>query len=703
MRAATSKLSNRMSITASRQPLTVIIYSTDAARRRSMLMAFTASAALSQERDQVIEVTAPDQTGQFTLRNGAVLLIDTGSPALDQAIIEARAPSTVMATFGDTRSDDPQFDDHFGLPIKQPGVDRFIPRARELAWLRSRAFSEGSSVSSRDKLARLNRIGTALSDIRVLKDLLQVVLTEARNIMDADAGSIYIIESGVGSGFSGRKVLGRAERRTRAVAVKRANLTTQVFSLRFAAAQNDSCTIPFEEIVFPANLESIAGYAAITGDIVALDDVYKLPPDTPFKFNKFIDEKYGYRTCSMLTLPLKNTSDEVVGVVQLINKKKNPLDKLDLTGTPTDNIEPFTDEDVELATSLGSQAGVAIENVRLMDAITNLFERFVIACVQAVEQRDPATAGHSGRVDRITMALADEVNKAKEGVYGDELFSDAEMVELHYASLLHDFGKIGVREHVLTKAEKLYPAQAQAIEFRAAIVARELKLDALEREARLFADGKPDDAALKAIRDKLTADLAKLSDDHLFVAKHIKPVFVTDEAEARLKQIHANPWKIGDDEFVLINDEEYHSLCTKRGTLNAEERKEIENHVADSWKFLKRIPWTDDLSRVPEIAGQHHEKMKGGGYPNGVPAGETPLGSRLMAVADVFDSLTASDRPYKPAIPLERAIQILDSMAAEGDLDPDVVNLFKETKIWEKLKLKLVRLSDATAEQKAAR
>jgi HD-GYP domain-containing protein (c-di-GMP phosphodiesterase class II) len=703
MRPATSRLSKRIPITASKQPLTFITYSQDDTRRKALMAALSGSKAFSSERDQIIEVTAPDQSGNFTLRNGAVLLIDTASARLDQRVIEDRAPSTVLATFGENPIEDPQFDDHFGLPLRQAGFDRFIPRARELAWLRSRAFSEGSSATSRDKLARLNRIGTALSDTRVLRDLLQVVLTEARNIMDADAGSVYIIESGKGAGISGRKVLGRAERRTRAVAVKRANLTTQAFSLRFAAAQNDSCQIPFEEIVFPANLESIAGYAAITGEIVALEDVYKIPDKTPYHFNKFIDEKYGYRTCSMLTLPLKNTNDDVLGIVQLINKKKNPLNKLDLDGDPTAQVIPFSDEDIELATSLGSQAGVAIENVRLMDSITNLFERFVIACVQAVEQRDPATAGHSGRVDRLTMALADEVNKREEGPFAEEMFSDAEMVELHYAGLLHDFGKIGVREHVLTKAEKLYPAQAQAIEFRAEIIRRELQLDALEREALVHAKSKPDKAELQSIRDELQQRLTKLNGDYEFIQRHIKPIFVTDEAEARLKLIYENPWRIGDDAFPLLDDEEYKSLCTKRGTLNPEERKEIENHVAASWDFLKRIPWTDDLMRVPEIAGQHHEKMKGGGYPNGVPAGETPLGSRLMAVADVFDSLTASDRPYKPAIPLERAIQILQAMAKDGDLDPDVVNLLIDAKIWEKLKLKLVRLADATEAQKTAR
>jgi HD-GYP domain-containing protein (c-di-GMP phosphodiesterase class II) len=201
----------------------------------------------------------------------------------------------------------------------------------------------------------------------------------------------------------------------------------------------------------------------------------------------------------------------------------------------------------------------------------------------------------------------------------------------------------------------------------------------------------------------LAARLAALADELEFVRAHIRPVFLTVEAEARLRAIFAQPRKINGREWPLIDAGEFESLLTKRGTLNAAERREIENHVADSWRFLKQIPWTDDLARVPEIAGQHHEKMKGGGYPNGIPAAQTPLGSRIMAVADVFDSLTASDRPYKPAIPLERALDILRNMAQEGDLDPDVVNLFEQTKVWEKLKLKVVRLADASDAQKAAR
>ncbi len=563
-------------------------------------------------------------------------------------------------------------------------ITRGIQRARELVFLRRRVYVEGQSASNADKLRRLNRIGAALADIHHLPDLLGLVLTEARKMVDADAGSVFIIEQGKGAKPPARKVLGRAVRKTQAVAVKGSDLTSKLFSLRFAAAQNDSVEIPFKEIVFPANLESIAGYTAITGQVIRIDDAYDLADDVAYKFNKaVVDEAFGYRTCSILSVPLKNMSNDVVGVLQLINRKRDPLGKLRGTDDDVADILPFSDEDVELATSLAAQAGVAIENARLMDAITHLFERFVIACIQAVEQRDPATAGHSGRVDRITMALAEAVNRQTDGPYKDEFFDDAESVELHYASLLHDFGKIGVREHVLTKAEKLFPAQIQAIDLRAEVIRAKLQLALID--------------------DELTFEITRLDDHLAFIREHTKPVFMTDEKLATLKAIYEYTFPTGGEGMKLLTDEDYHSLQTRKGTLNPEERREIENHVSASWDFLKRIPWTADLARVPEIAGQHHEKMNAKGYPNGVPADETPLGSRLMAVADVFDSLTASDRPYKPAIPLERALEILDSMAKFGDLDPDVVELFNQEKIWERLRLKVVRMDDATDAQKAAR
>ncbi|MDC1143181.1 GAF domain-containing protein, partial [Planctomycetota bacterium] len=472
----------------------------------------------------------------------------------------------------------------------------------------------------------------------------------------------------------------------------------QKLKLRFAAAENDSVEIPFQQIVFPANMESIAGYCALTGEVVHIDDVYKIADDAPYHFNKeVIDEKHGYRTCSMLTLPLKNTSGDVVGVVQLINKKKQPTRALPVGTDSVEGILPFSREDFEIGMALGNIAGVAIENVRLMDAISNLFEKFVIACVQAIEQRDPTTAGHSGRVDRLTMMLAETVNAQDSGVYADEAFTDAELVELHYASLLHDFGKIGVQEEVLTKANKLMPIQVQAVEMRYEIIRREILLQGVKAEVQALKDGS--DTA----ETQHETMLKQLDDWFAFIVAHTKPVFMTDEKMDQLTEIFENPFVIEGQTYPLITDDEFHSLQTRKGTLNPEERTEIESHVVLSWKFLKRIPWTEDLAGVPEIAGQHHEKMNGNGYPNGTPAAETPLGSRLMAVADVFDSLNSSDRPYKPQIPIERIIGILEAMATDGDLDPAVVELFIRERVWEKLRLRVVHLKDADDRQKAAR
>ena len=711
MKSPTSKLASRLPITPSRQPLTLVLFSADSILCEGLLMLLTQSRKFSPERDAVRVAMDAAQALEFGGNDSVVMFVDprlaaVAAPALLRlnsaaALVMLRRGSGDEKQAEELRGGFP-IDDELDVPPTVLQVDTLLRRMRELVYLRGRTFNQGDGPSENDKLRRLNRIGVALSNERNLSALLSVILTEARSIMDADAGSIYIIEAGSGAPRARRRA-GDAARQTQAAAVKRSDFTTKMFSLRFAAAQNDSVNIPFDEIVFPANMESIAGYAALTGEIVSIEDVYRLPPGVPYRFNATIDKKFGYHTQSMLTIPLKNTYDEVVGVVQLINKKRDPSRRIDLSEESHKTLMPFSAEDIELASSLSSQAGVAIENVRLADAIQKLFESFVFASMRAIEQRDPSTAGHSARVDRVTLALAQAVNEAKEGPFKDQHFSDSELTELHYACLLHDFGKIGVREHVLTKAKKLYPWESDAIAFRGEVIRRELMLAALDDELSLLRKGasfEGDEVA--ELRMRLQLQVAELDGDLEFIRKHTEPGFLPDDALARLKAIHAKRYRGRHGEFPLILDREMHSLSTRRGSLNDEERREIENHVSDSWKFLRQIPWTADLSRVPEIAGQHHEKMNGKGYPNGVPASQTPLGSRLMAVADVFDSLTAGDRPYKPAIPLERAMEILEKMALAGDLDPDVVKLLKEAKVWEKLKLKVVRLSDATPAQLAA-
>lgn len=702
MAAFAQGVTERITIDATRRSLKYFVYANQQATRSHIIHLLTTSPEFSQQRDMIIEIEAADETVGLLLENGAVLIVDTSSANLPEEFINGRGISTVVLAYGEKHEHHSIVDDYFCADTPTNVLNHILHRVRELSYLRGRAFVEGAKNTSADKLARLSRISASLSDVNDINDLLAQVLIDARSITDADAGSVYLIEQGKPV-RSSRRIAGRVEKRTQAVAVKRITAKTDKLMLRFAAAENDSVDIPFMEILFPANMHSIAGYSALTGEVVAIDDVYDIPKDAQYDFNKeVIDDKHGYRTCSMLTLPLKNTNGEVVGIVQLINKKSHPTRALEIGTGSTKGILPFSKEDLEIGLALGSIAGVAIENVRLMDAISNLFEKFVIACVQAIEQRDPTTAGHSGRVDRLTMTLAEAVNAQDSGPFADQYFTDAELVELHYASLLHDFGKIGVDEAVLRKADKLMPIQEQAVRMRNEIISREIALQSALQEISELKNG-ANVASLQKISDEREQQLLKLEAWFEFVIKHTKPLFLTDEKMALLEQIHQNPFEITGQKYPLIDDQEFHSLKTRKGTLNPEERTEIETHVKGSWDFLKRIPWTDDLARVPEIAGQHHEKMNGRGYPNGTPAAETPLGSRLMAVTDVFDSLNSSDRPYKPQMPIEKILDILGSMASGGELDPTVVDLFVSKRLWEKLKIRVVHMKDASDTQKTAR
>lgn len=588
-----------------------------------------------------------------------------------------------------------------GLPNKID-AELVIAQARSSLFLRNRVSKGNTEVRTQEQMRKLAHVGVAFSRERDLSKLLNLVLRECRDLLHADAGSIYILE-GVKRRHSGRKILGRAQRVGRANAIRVTQDVSDMKDLRirFAAAQNDSVMIPFKELEFPASTDTIAGYAALRGETVNIDDVYLLANDAPYHFNKYIDEHYNYRCTSMLTIPMRNMRNEVVGVIQLINKKLNPLQILTDVKAIPDQVSGFSRTDAELATTLANMAGATIENVRLYDEIQTLFESFVNASVRAIEQRDPSTAGHSARVDRITLGIADMMNQKHDGPFANVFFSDEEMVELHYAGLLHDVGKIGVREHILTKAKKLFPFQADVVQVRGDLIGASIRARA-EREMRhTMQDAGP--SAVVALERKRDEALQQLQEDIRFIFEINEPRFMNDQHVARLEEVRNRAYPVEDGMPArLISDVEYRSLSTRKGSLSDEERREIESHVLKSRIFLEQIPWTFELRNVPLIAGSHHEKMNGKGYPDAVPARATPLQSRIMAVADVFDSLTAGDRPYKPAIPLNRALDILGKMAEGGELDPDIVAFFIEEKVWEKLRLKVLHDHEATAEQRAA-
>jgi HD-GYP domain-containing protein (c-di-GMP phosphodiesterase class II) len=508
--------------------------------------------------------------------------------------------------------------------------------------------------------AELHRIGVALSSERDLDRLLSLILRKVRETTSADAGSIYLMEESA----SGER------------------------QLRFKLTQNDSVDFPFSEFMLPLTEESMAGYAALRGKTVYLADAYRVPARLPFRFNPSFDRHAGYHTRSVLAVPMKNVSGEVLGVLQLINCKRRRAARLSSASALRHEVIAFPAHAVRLAQSLASQAAVAYENSRLYRAIETLFEGFVKASVTAIEQRDPTTSGHSLRVTALTEGLAEIVDRADTGSYADVRFSAEQMREIRYAALLHDFGKVGVREEVLVKAKKLYPLQLDLIRERFAYIRKEMeariagqKVEALLSEGRAGAAGR-----LAGLDNELAAYLRELDDFLRLIISINEPSLLGEEASERLLEIARRtfPDAAGAERPYLLPDE-IRLLSIPRGTLDPGERAQIESHVTHSFHFLAQIPWTKTLHRIPEIARAHHEKLNGTGYPRQLRGREIPLPARMMTICDIFDALHASDRPYKKAVPLDRALAILESMVREAQLDADLFRMFVDARVYERV------------------
>jgi HD-GYP domain-containing protein (c-di-GMP phosphodiesterase class II) len=509
------------------------------------------------------------------------------------------------------------------------------------------------------ELGELHQIGVSLSAERDTDALLTLILSKARQITHSDAGSIYLVEEAPGGPPR----------------------------LRFKLAQNDSVRVPFAEFTLPIDDHSVAGHVALTGAVLQLDDAYALPPGTPFRINREFDERAGYRTRSMLVVPMTTPQGTVIGALQLINCKRDPAVIL---ATPADALAhaiPYPARYRDLAASLASQAAVALDNSRLYQSIQTLFEGFVQASVTAIESRDPTTSGHSFRVADYTVALAAAVDRADQGRFRDVRFSLDEMREIRYASLLHDFGKVGVREEVLVKAKKLATGQLDLIRQRVEIIRRGLELRLARRKTDwLLRHGREGFGDRSAQWDaELAAVLADLEQGWKAVIAANEPTVMPDDVSASLRELAAEayPDHLGDS-LTLITPEEARVLAIPRGSLTPEEYQQIQSHVVHTYQFLKQIPWTKELRRVPEIARSHHEKLNGGGYPDGWRAPDIPVQTRMMTIADIFDALTSRDRPYKPAVPVDRALDILGQERRAGALDGELLQLFIAVRPWER-------------------
>ncbi|MFB2938234.1 HD domain-containing phosphohydrolase [Aerosakkonemataceae cyanobacterium BLCC-F154] len=527
-------------------------------------------------------------------------------------------------------------------------------------------------------IEQLLAIGTALSSSQDLEELLNLILSKSREITFSDAGSLYLIDQ-----------------------------RDSVPKLIFKATQNDSLPqATFKEFAMPITQNSLAGYVALTGKSLNLPDAYNLPKNVPYQIDKTYDDSFAYRTRSVLVLPMQDQKGEIIGVIQLINRKI----KRDVAITPENVVtvtKTYSNWEERIIRSLASQAAISIERNQLQESIQNLFEGFVKASVHLIELRDPTTYGHSERVAELTVRLSQEVNSITSGKFKSIYFNDHQIQEIRYAALLHDFGKVCVPETILQKRKKLYPEQLEIVRYRFALAQRNLEIECAETKFKQLLNSSfhhheinnyklncPHCESIEKIDKELQLKIAKLNhywkllleinEPETFETKKFQAL--SEEALIELTELSEYQYRDIDGQLKpLVSLEEMEQLMVPRGNLTPEERKAIEAHVTHSYKFLEQIPWTKHLKQVPLIAAGHHEKLDGSGYPHGLVKHEIPLQTQILTIADIYDALTASDRPYKRKLPVETTLQILQQEASKGKLNIDLVELFHQHQVFQVL------------------
>jgi len=533
-----------------------------------------------------------------------------------------------------------------------------LHQAFELMDVKARSESRGKWLTRyRYELGELIEIARALTTEREIDKLLDLILEKARFICAADAGSMYVVEGD-------DPLLARRQ-------------------LHFKLSQNDSVSFDSREFTMPISTRSMAGYVALEQKTLRIDDVYDMPAGSPFGFDRSFDLKVGYRTRSMLVTPLITSKGEVIGVLQLINKKREPKQKLLAPEDFERGVVPFDERSEQLVATLAAQAGIALENAILYQEIRKIFEGFVKASVDAIEARDPTTSGHSRRVADLTVNLAAAVERTDTGPYREVRWQLEDLREIEYASVLHDFGKIGVREHVLVKAKKLFPHEVGLIQQRFEFVIRTLEVELLQRKMQAMNRG-ASSAELAALDHELAEKRAEIEAAWQIVEQANEPSLLAAGNFQRIEELGRQSYaRLSGEMSTLLSADEVKALSVMRGSLTAEEFDEIRSHVSHTYRFLSQIPWGKTFSRVAIIAGSHHERLNGTGYPNRLQAEEIPLQSKMMSISDIFDALTASDRPYKRAVPIQKALDILGFEVKDNHVDGELVRIFTEAKVWE--------------------
>ncbi len=497
------------------------------------------------------------------------------------------------------------------------------------------------------QLQRLFDIGIALSSEKNLDRLLEMIVEETMRCTNADAGTLYIMEDS--------KLHFKI-------------LANSTLNTRMGGTSGKPITLPPVEL----SKENVSAYVAISGETVNIPDVYKAE-EFDFTGPRKYDETTGYKSKSMLVVPMRNQNDEIIGVLQLLNAQD----------AKTGEAIPFSSDYVALTQSLASQAAVALTNAQLIKDMQVLFDSFIRVMATAIDERSEYTGGHIRRVAELGLMICEAINGTEAGPLGDLHFDEDAMKEMSVAGWMHDIGKVTSAVHIMDKSTKLQTIfdRVAMVEERFAHIRTAMEKEWLERKIELVVNGAPQEKIENG--EAVLADkLQKLQDDLDFVIKsNTGGEFMSDDKLERIKEIGARTYKANGEERRYLSENEVENLCIRKGTLLGSERQLMQDHIVVTIKMLEQIPFPKHLSRVTDWAGGHHECVDGTGYPKGLKDEKLSTGARILAVADFFEALTATDRPYKKPMPLEKALSILQGEVDRNKLDKDIFELFVQSGI----------------------
>jgi len=513
-----------------------------------------------------------------------------------------------------------------------------------------RKLADATLIRNEHWYRTLTQIGLSLSAEKDTKKLLERIVIEARTLTNAEAGTLYLLDK-------------------------------ENQDLTFEIVQNDSMQIKTGgtsgvDAEFPnvplfingePNHANVSSAVALTGETINVKDLYG-PEGKQFPGPREYDAISGYHTKSMLVMPLKNHENEIIGVLQLLNAKHRG------SGEPIS----FSEEYVDLIAALASQAAVALTNAQLIENLNNLFYAFIRSIATAIDEKSAYTGGHINRVVKLSMMLADRVNEDKTGAFRDIHFSKEELEELRMAAWMHDVGKVTTPENIVNKASKLETIfdRVNLVETRFALIASEIVNTHLNVKLKLLQKDQVDLTKLGRADSALSEELKILLQELEFIkACNSADQLMTEERRSRLRDIGKKEYTFQNIKQPYLTEDEIKNLSVRYGNLTDEERKVVENHATITLKILKQLSFPMKLEKVPEFAGGHHEKLDGSGYPLGLSEKELPLQTRILAIVDIFEALTARDRPYREPMKLSEVIKIIRFMKENNKIDPDLFDL----------------------------